>query len=413
MTLFKKLLCLTLALCTLLALAACGKDGQTPDNAEPTKEPGYRVSVTDYAGNPIAGGVIVCFAQNGQEVAMQSVNADGVAVKDLPLGDYTVSLKFTDSNANYYYDEADMTLSAEVTELNVKLAALPTASATVVHANTEYTAWYVPAGSTCVPLTPGSRNYFLFAPTEAGKYEIAVSGGLTIGYYGMPHFIQDNDLSDRTGETFTMSIKADMIGDSFSASLVLGVDANDAENCVITINRIGDPDWTVEDEPWIYYQPTAELSPYVLPAGALVKEFDLTAKYTLVYNEADGFYHLNTADGPLVLVRLGKDGVYLDSFKTILDKSGVCKYFFDENETFVKRESYDGCLTEYFQYMDEESGLYPLTEDLKYIIQQRGEYVGWFDPERPMYLFKDANGINIPGIDPETSWLFMCCYLAE
>ena len=73
---------------------------------------------------------------------------------------------------------------------------------------------------------------------------------------------------------------------------------------------------------------------YALPAGATLGEFDLKAEdYTLVLNEQDGFYHLNAADGPLVLMRLGQKSEYLDSFKTILERSGVVKYFFDEEET--------------------------------------------------------------------------------
>ena len=92
--------------------------------------------------------------------------------------------------------------------------------------------------------------------------------------------------------------------------------------------------------------------------------------------------------------------------------SGVSKYFYDENGEFVKKEKYDDCLLKYFEIMDEESGLYPLTEDLKYIIQSRGEYSGWFDINNSLYLFKDEQGNKVPGINSEISWLFICCYCA-
>ena len=81
-------------------------------------------------------------------------------------------------------------------------------------------------------------------------------------------------------------------------------------------------------------------------------------------------------------------------------------------ESFQKKESYSECLLEYIACVDEESGTYPLTEDLKYILQQRGEYSGWFDPEESLYLFVDGNGIALDGINNEISWLFMCCYIA-
>ena len=95
----------------------------------------------------------------------------------------------------------------------------------------------------------------------------------------------------------------------------------------------------------------------------------------------------------------------------MLDRSGVTKYFFDENDEFVKKESYSECLLEYIEYVDEAEGVYPLTEDLKYIIQQRGGYVGWWDIESSGYIFKDAAGNNDATINAEIAWLLMCCYI--
>ena len=62
--------------------------------------------------------------------------------------------------------------------------------------------------------------------------------------------------------------------------------------------------------------------------------------------------------------------------------------------------------------MDEKNGVYPLTEDLKYIIQMRGDHSGWFDSKSMSYLFFDENRNMVPDINPEISWLFMCCYIA-
>ena len=215
---------------------------------------------------------------------------------------------------------------------------------------------------------------------------------------------------------FSLSIRADMIGSDNTGTtvVVIGVDAQGAENTVLTIQRTGDPAWSVADEPWHIYEPTVTLESYTLPAGVQLINFDIKAAtnaYTLVYNESDGFYHLNTADGPLVLVWLGEDTEYLACFEAILDRSGVNKYFYDENGTFLRKESYSECLLQYLEVMDPNAGVYPLTEDLKYIIQQRGEFSGWFDPNSQTYLFEDENGQQLPGINNEISWLFMCCYM--
>jgi hypothetical protein len=182
----------------------------------------------------------------------------------------------------------------------------------------------------------------------------------------------------------------------------------------LTIKRVGDPIKTIEDEPWTIYETTADLKEYTLPEGATLGEFDLTSStdaYNIVFNEDDGFYHLGSANGPLVLVRLAEDCEYIACFKTILDRSGVSRYFFDDDGKFVKKESYSESLLEYIACVDENEGVYPLTEDLKYIIQQRGEYVGWWDPESATYLFKDMDGNNLTDINNEIAWLLMCCYI--
>ena len=111
-----------------------------------------------------------------------------------------------------------------------------------------------------------------------------------------------------------------------------------------------------------------------------------------------------------MLVRLAKDCKYIACFKTMLDRSGVSKYFFDDEKNFIKKESYSECLLEYIEYVDEDNGVYPLTKDLKYIIEQRGEYVGWWNPEGNGYMFKDDSGNNLTNINNEIAWLFMCCY---
>lgn len=393
-----------LLLCAALVLAACSET--TP--AEMT----YRVTVTDAVGDPYTTGVVVCFMQNGAQAAMAAVNAQGVAEKTLPTGDYTVQLQFTGDESNYYYEKEDLALSAAKTELTVILA-----SATLFAGEDEHAACPVAVGIHNVKLTEGKRNYFLFTPTQPGTYQFTSSdASAVIGYYGAPHFVQSQSAAEVENNSFTISVSQSMIGTDGSGTsvIVIGLDADGVTGCTLTVERIGEPEYSVADEPWTIYQTTATLAPYSLPAGAALGEFDLTSQtdaYTLVLNPQDGFYHLNTADGPLVLVRLGVDSKYLASFKTIVDKSGVVKYFFDDNGGFVRKESYTECLMEYIACINEADGVYPLTEDLKYIIQQRGDYSGWFDPTQSLYLFKDENGVNLPGINNEISWLFMCCYL--
>ena len=81
------------------------------------------------------------------------------------------------------------------------------------------------------------------------------------------------------------------------------------------------------------------------------------------------------------------------------------------NEYIKKYDRKDNNIIEYIEYVDENTGVYPLTEDLKTIIQERGNYVGWWDSSKPGFIMKDTAGNPIPGLNTEIAWLFMCGYI--
>lgn len=400
-----------LALAAILCmsiLSACGGD------------PTYKVTVVDALGNPVAG-VVVKFMQDGTQAGMQVVNENGVAEKALPKGDYTVELQFTKSDIVYKYDSSNLNLSGSKTELRIELnKGLGEDSQQLFVSGEEYAAYYVTAGTTEIPLNADGRSYYLFAPEESGTYEFSLVGSdAAIGYYGAPHFVQDMSAAEVVDNKFTVSIRPDMIGtgDTGTTVLVIGVDAGEG-NAALGIQRIGDHEWSVSDEPWVVYEPKTPPTNYTLPAGSTLAEFDLTAAtdtYKLVA-DSSGFYHLDSENGPLVLVRLGKNATvkYLDPYETVLEHTGVCRYFYKdaEKKEFDHRENYANCLLTYIGCVDTETGLYPLTEDLRYIIQNSGEHQGWWDPDGN-YIFRDEGGNAVPGINNEIAWLFMCCYIAQ
>lgn len=418
----KKIKALLLIAVMLLSLVLCACDGSsgTEPNESTGKstsgDPAYRVSVVDAQGKPFSSGVIVKFMQNGQQAAMQKVDENGVAEKNLPKGDYTVELMFTDSDANCYYDTESMTLSADKTQLEVVLYFAVDKEGTQLFAQgTEYTAYRVGTGSTYIDLTGGDRNYFLFSPTEAGTYQISVSGeGVQVGYYGAPHFVQQNNIAeDLMGNTFTQSISSSMIGtdNTGTVTLVIGIDAVQSGSCVLNIERIGNPAWSISEEPWTDYQIKQKVEPFTLTLkeGQSLTYVDIYGnadKYQVVYNETDGYYHLGSASGPVMYVNLGKKAPNA-SLQSIIGGDGhaggapIRKYFFDENGDFIKKEDYTILLMQYFENMDQTYGVYPLTEDLAYIIQNGCS--GWWESDSPNYLFTGCN--------EEIGWMFACCYV--
>ncbi len=412
---------LLLAVLMAVSCAACG--GETPQESTPgtSTAPGnvtYSVTVTDGLGNPWSGGVIVNFMKDGVLAAMQSLDSNGVASKELPAGDYTAELAFTSDADRYHYDASVLALTADQPSATVVLAnKLGDDSITLGVGGGEYTAYALSMGCTYVELSDPDRNYFIFTPVYSGTYEFSIIGGTAvIGYYGSPYFVQDINLGvGKDDGSFTVSVSQSMIGTEGTGTtvMVLGVDANGSSDCIVSIQRVGEAEKTIADYEWTIYSGTVTPAPYILPEGTVVHDFDITAAtdaYVLVYNDADGCYHLNTADGPLVFCKLGVESDYLDPIVTILESSGITSYYFDDQGNFVEKVSFTECLNGYVECMDTVSGLYPLTHDLMYIINERGTFSGWWEEGNPGYIFTDDNGNSIIGLNKEIAWLFLCCY---
>lgn len=406
MKLMKKLIVVAALMCSAMFLVACGGG-----------EVEYKVTVKDALGNTYGKDTIVEFYDGDEKAGMQICGENGVAAKTLAKGTYTIKVTSTEKGVSYYHEEAQVTGSK--TEIEVIISNMLGEEPEVLFVDgNETDAYYVNAGCTNVELKKGERVYFLFVPTEAGTYEFSVNSDskTEIGYYGAPHFVQSTSAAEVKDGKFVSSISESMIGTGNTGTtvMVVGVDSDADTNAVLCIDRTGDPQKTLADEEWTIYKKTVELSQFTMPAGKSLVDFDVTASgYNVVLNKQDGFYHLNNENGPLVVVYLTEDPAagYLPCFKNILDRSGINEYQFDADGNFVAKISYSECLLEYIEYADEATGVYPLTEDLKTIIQARGEYVGWWDSTKPDFIFKDTAGNPIPGLNTEIAWLFMCAYV--
>lgn len=429
----KRITAALLALVMLLALCACG--GENGEGTSGKAPEGYQVKVVDALGNPYTEGVIVRFMQGGTQVAMQVVNAEGIAIKELEDGEYTVELQHTDADAEYHYDTAGKTLSPnrKTMEVVMNQAVSGTmdglfAYSLLTDGNKEHTAGYVKTGCTYVDLVSGERNYFLFAPQESGTYVISAVGEVQVGYYGGPSFVQQVSAMDVVDNTVTLSISDGNIAEGGGSVYVLGLDAaEDVTSGVLCIQRTGAAQRTLEDEPWLVYTAMVAPTEYTLTLedGQQLKKVDIkgaTEDYKLVKNDADGYYHLGTADGPVMLVQLCAGQAGNPSYICFEDMVGdgtpdkgvtaLRKYFFDENGDFIKKEDYTQCMISYNVCADKTYGVYPLTDELIYMIQQGGDQLGWYDKDGPGYLFLDEGGNHVMGINAEISWMFACCYVA-
>lgn len=410
-------------------MAGCEKEPEAPAQTE------YRVTLADYDGNAIVTGAVAVFYQNGTQVAMQACDASGIAAKTLATGEYTVKLQFTSGDAYYYHDD-DLKVTADSPELKVTLYPKTTGEQVTLNIptwsvdalglttveNTPTQVYSLAEGATYVEVRPGEKTYFLFTPTRGGMYELSVleGAGCTFGYYGMPSYIRETPVYEivdgvcninvendaATGEIIDITDdngnKTDEVQNTLS--LVLAVEATAASECIVCIDRVGEPSWNVSQEVWTIYETTARLEQCVIGENVELLDFDLTKEYSIVFSDADGMYHVGSESGPVVYVYLSQNPRFVDCFQTILENGTVRAYFFDEKGEFVKKEAYGSCLREYFEYVDKETGVYPLTNDLLYIIKTYGENQGWWDRQDKGFI------VDVDGLVEASGWLFMCCY---
>lgn len=366
----------------------------------------YTVTITDYNGKAMSD-VTVQLLKDGQIVAMQVVDANGIASLKLEPGDYQIGLAF--SGSTLYYDHASAVVTAEAPAVTIQVAQGVSGTPEELYVGNAY---HVTTGGTYVKLQSGVTNYYLFEPTEAGVYKFTTSDpNAVISYWGASTaFIADQTSgTDYADNAFTRNVKDRNIGVVY----IIGITG--AEECILEITRIGDP---ILDEtdivPEVYEGKTTPNAVYQVTgaSGKVLKYVDLTAAtdaVKLVYNEADGFYHLNTVNGPVLYMNLSLNAPYLSVYQMLgltgFGGTSLTQVFRDEDGKAVRREDYTACLQVYAQSIDPTYGVYPLTEDLIYMIQQGGDYKGWWDIENGNYLFTE-----LPNLNAEIAWMFAVCY---
>lgn len=369
----------------------------------------YKVTVVDYNGNAVSG-VLVNFFQGGTSKAAVTTGSNGVAAAKLEPGNYQVTLA-SSNGKTLYYDTASATLSATAKTLQIKVAYGVSTYEELYVGN----AYHVTTGGNHVTLTEGDVNYFLFTPTKSGTYRFSTDKASAVLSYwgGNTFFIQEQTgNTDYANNSFSLSVKDSNIG----ASYILGVTGSGS--CTLIITRTGEAQQNpVEDAPWTKWETDAAPNKvYDFSGNASSLTFvDVTAAagtYSLVYNSADGYYHMGSANGPVVMVMLGENAPYI-SFKTMLDTTGVKAYFYNAQGSFTKKEDYTDRMSLYVQYMDADAGVYPLTKDLKYVLENYGNYAGWYDSANALFLFKDPNGEPLSNVNKDYAWMFACCYVPQ
>ncbi len=370
-----------------------------PGEVDPTAKT-YSVTVVDVSGKAQTG-VTVNFLKNGKQVASQKVNSSGVATASLSSGTYTITL----SGTSMKFDQSQAVLTSSKTSLKITVAKQGGSQTDTLYG--EKTP-IIDFGTTYVELKAGETNYFLFQPTEDGVYRFtSLNANAQVGFWGNnPSFITNQTgNTDLANNSFTITVKTGNLGGTY----ILSIDAaSNVTGCIVKFVREGDVAYTDEEKAeWIDYD--GKDTPKALNLGGKKNWtfFDVsgaTSDYKLVKG-SDGYYHLNSATGPKVFVKLGGSGVPYDMSISNMNTLSLMSKVFYENGKFVKKERYNACLNEYTACMDTTNGVYYLTDELMHILKNLGDAKGWWDSSSPNYLFDDVSKLNT-----EIAWMYLLCY---
>ncbi len=428
----KILLIISVLVCFMLLVCSCGEgdpvDTSSGTNDETTQT--YTVKVVNYKGEAPDKDIIVDFMKGEQIVTTKRTNDKGEVSVALEKGEYKIVLSY--AKGAPYYDASKAILTPENNSVEIMLYDLPgqdkiTISPaywndeTLEYDRKVYNAVLINEGATLVNIDDKNGSYYVFTPTRGGIYKIGciASADVKFGYFGDANYVQAESLEHLYKDGyFEIEIKDSgiNIGEGGTTRLVFGVTSKKSTDCVITIERTGNPkaDPLRIDEMPREVSDTEYKYDYL---NYLITDFDITNKeLKIVFNENDGFYHLNTQDGPVIFVRVASDNAYSVSFYDICQLTSLHMYEYDEDGAPIKYHNYNPIFEAYAEKCD-GAGICPLTSELMNAIKNSGEEKNWWDfeneetPMLSMTIEGVESNVTKETICLENAWAFACCYV--
>ena len=381
----------------------------------------YGIWIVDGLGNSVTD-VIVKIMKDGEIISMYPYKGEFLSLP-LDSGNYQIELDLSQLNTTYTYDESVCVLTPEKRTATVRLFKTVGKKTTLfVGAPLErnYTARVISEGSIQVDLVPGDYAFFVFEPTSPAIYTFTYEcdTDLTIGYHGASHFVQGYDLTDSSTDTarYENGISLDVYASNIGASYVIAIKSISATSCILNVKNAGDPGTRIEDEPWTPYledesKIEADLAVSKDGTYTTIDLTDLSIK--AVYNETDGYYHLGTANGPIIFIDLTSTTSYISSIQAICANQRMGRYIYDVNGKVVEKRSYNELFYQYGMPDTAEATVdepirVPLTAKLAEAIKDFGDKNGWWSETSESNIFTQAL-LGAP-YNQEFAWLLYCGY---
>ena len=382
----------------------------------------YGIWIVDGLGNPMTD-IVVKVMKDGEQVKMYPYQGEFLAM-NIETGTYQLVLDLSQLGEEYVYDESSLVVTPTGRTATVRLFKTPKAGESLFVGypiELDYDSYRIGVGSTQVTLTPNDYTFFVFTPSVAAVYTVTYECpmDLAISYHGGSFFVQGEDLTGSSDDIkiYENGIALNVYASNIGAEYVLAVKSTSATSCVINIRNAGDPGTRIEDAPWTpYLEDSAkveeQLNMTVSGTYTTVDLADLSMK--AVYNEADGYYHLNSADGPILFIDLTSTSQFMASIQVICGNQRMGAYIYDMNGNITEKRSYNEL---FFQYGMPETAeevvetpiRVPLTKKLAEAIQSFGDKNGWWS-EGDTNIFTSAM-LGAP-YNQEYAWLLFCGYYA-
>lgn len=247
-----------------------------------------------------------------------------------------------------------------------------------------------------------------FAPTQTGIYEITSEGNFDtkIECYANNGIKFDEDDDSGEGNNFKYTITVEQVATSTATyRIYVKSGATFPATFNVKITRIGDLNENKDPEQETVEATQAGNEPY---AGTGAFEYaDLSVLQTVALG-TDGYYHLDTADGPVLVAKLNKNFRNFGVFTTENPNAGGKA----ATPYFVQFRTYDnsGKLTGDYNYINflnaykdvcNFDGVYPVTAEIKLMLER------WASFNINEYTF----GIESLGtIAKGNEWLIPCGY---
>ncbi len=231
---------------------------------------------------------------------------------------------------------------------------------------------------------------YTLEPSEIGTYTVSASNSV-LGIVSYTMWVTTEPSAETVKDT-TVVWECTAVGQSIMIAAL-----SKAGGVNISVAK-GDVE--IDKHITVYYKNRVQPQEFIFEGNASSLEYvDIEdGNKDIAVLGADGFYHLNDANGPRLFMCLNDTMMSFYSMREPGQLSAIV--YKADGKTPDYKVDYNGAFDEYWACVDEDTELYPVTEDLILIAKNVSDARGWF-----------KSGGWLEGIDIDDGWMFACQYI--